>query len=238
MRLSGIAEVCDALASPMPSPAGGSTAAAVGAMAASLVVMVAHGSPGWDGGATVEGEASGLRDRLLALAEEDAAAVAAVLSPASAAGGDAGLRQAALIRASMVPLEIAESCSDVVLLATRAAAEGKRPMRGDAEAAAHLARAAMQVGAAIVELNVGSPGVPARRGHALVRPSPSGCGPRTGLGVRTHTDGAAGPRRPTGLASRRAGAQSCAGAGSRMTQRKPMWLVVLSIGSPWRAAGR
>jgi hypothetical protein len=31
--------------------------------------------------------------------------------------------------------------------------------------------------------------------------------------------------------------QSC-GSVRRTTQRKPMWLVVVSIGSPWRAAGR
>lgn len=151
--------LCEEFEAPVPSPAGGSAAAAVAAIAASLVVMVGRGSPDWAAGADVAASAAVLRDRLLALGGEDVEAVAALLaasraSPHSVPGDGESELVRALLRASQVPLEIAESAADVAVLAAAAAHEGKPPMRADAEAAAVLAAAATQVAASIVSGNV------------------------------------------------------------------------------------
>jgi glutamate formiminotransferase/formiminotetrahydrofolate cyclodeaminase len=134
-----------------PSPAGGTAAAVVAAMAASLVVMAGRQSPGWPDGAAVAADAERLRDRLLALGAEDVQAFAAVL--AAFRSSDAGASSKALVHAAEVPLEIAECAADVAELAVRAAADGKRPLRPDAEAAAILAEAAARAAALVVRVN-------------------------------------------------------------------------------------
>jgi formiminotetrahydrofolate cyclodeaminase len=151
--------LCQEFEAPVPSPAGGSAAAAVAAIAASLVVMVGRGSPDWPAGVDAATSAAALRDRLLALGGEDVEAVAALLaaaraSPHSAPGDEASELGRALLRASQVPLEIAEAAADVAELAAAAAHDGERPMRADAEAAAVLAASATQVAASIVRGNV------------------------------------------------------------------------------------
>ena len=139
-----IDELLRGLEAPVPSPAGGTAAAIVGAMAASLVVMAGRESPAWLNGAKVAADAGRHRDRLLALGEEDVTAVAAVLrSPDTAA----------LAHATDVPLEIAERAAAVAELAALAATEGKPPLRPDAKAAAILAEAATRAAAFIVRVN-------------------------------------------------------------------------------------
>ena len=145
-------ELLVALEAAAPSPAGGTAAAVTAAMAASLVVMVARESPAWPDGATVARDASTLRDRLLTLGAEDVQAFAAVLT-ASREPNAAALADA-LVRAAEVPLEIAERAADVVELAARAAVDGKRPLRPDAEAAAILAEAATRAASRLVRVNV------------------------------------------------------------------------------------
>jgi len=102
-------ELLTAFEEPAPSPAGGTAAAVVAAMAASLVVMVARASTEWHDGSAVAHEAA---------------------------------------------LEIAERAADVVELAARTAAGGKRPLRADAEAAAILATAATRAATMLVRVNV------------------------------------------------------------------------------------
>jgi formiminotetrahydrofolate cyclodeaminase len=159
-----IDELCAALEAPLPSPAGGSAAAAVAAIAASLVAMVGRGSPGWPDGAAAAAAATGLRERLLALGGEDVEAVAGALAASRAARSetdrDSGELAQALTRATRVPLEIAGHAAEVAGLAARAVAEGKRPMRPDAEAAAALAETAGRVALAIVHTNLAAPGLP------------------------------------------------------------------------------
>lgn len=145
-------ELLAGLAAAAPSPAGGTAAAAVAAMAASLVVMVGRESPGWAAGADIAARATHLRDRLVALGAEDVQAFAAVLAASRA--DDSGAFAKALVRASEVPLEIAERAADVAEIATRAATEGKRPMRPDAEVAGILAEAATRAATLLVRVNV------------------------------------------------------------------------------------
>ncbi len=148
-------ELLDALEAAAPSPAGGTAAAVVAAMAASLVVMVGRESPAWPDGAAAALGAATLRDRLLALGAEDVQAFAAVLTASRDARESAsGPLAEALVRASEVPLEIAERAADVAALAARAASDGKRPLRPDAEAAAILAEAATRTACLLVRVNV------------------------------------------------------------------------------------
>lgn len=148
---SSLSTLLDGLEAAAPSPAGGTAAAVVAAMAASLVVMAGRQSPAWPDGAAVAADAERLRDRLLRLGAEDVQAFAAVL--AAFRGSDAGASTAALVHASEVPLEIAECAADVATLAGRAAADGKRPLRPDAEAALILAEAAARAAALVVRVN-------------------------------------------------------------------------------------
>jgi formiminotetrahydrofolate cyclodeaminase len=108
-------------------------------------------------GLEVAASASLLRDRLLVLGDEDIEAVAALLAalrrPSPPAADDERVVDDVL-RASKVPLEIGECAADVAALARSAAANGKRPMRADADAAATLALAAAQVAASIVDANL------------------------------------------------------------------------------------
>lgn len=149
---STLRELLDGLDAAAPSPAGGTAAAVVAAMAASLVVMVGRESPGWPDGAAAAFDAATLRDRLLALGAEDVQAFAGVLT----ASRDAlsGALVEALVHASEVPLEIAERAADVAELAACAATEGKLPLRPDAEAAAILAEAATRAAALLVGVNI------------------------------------------------------------------------------------
>ena len=144
-----------------PSPAGGTAAAVVAAMAASLVAMVGRESPAWPAGAETAAQAARLREQLVALGADDVRAFAAVLAASRA--GDSGALVEALVRASEVPLQIAERAADVVEIATRAATDGKRPLQPDADAAAILAEAATRAAALLVRVNVGA--LPAGRAN-------------------------------------------------------------------------
>ena len=149
----------DGLAAPAPSPAGGTAAAVVAAMAASLVTMVGRGSPEWSEGPAAADRAAVLRDRLLVLGEEDVQAfgevVAAYRASRELEPGEWERELArALLHASEVPLEIARCAADVAELAAGAAGAGRRPMRPDAEAAAILAEAATRAAALLVSGNL------------------------------------------------------------------------------------
>src|SRR4029079_14797952 len=78
-------ELLGELAAPVPSPCGGTTAAMTAAMASSLVAMVARGARDWDAREATAKRALELRDRLVALAQEDTDAVAGLVRLASMA---------------------------------------------------------------------------------------------------------------------------------------------------------
>ena len=148
----------DELESPAPSPCGGSAAAFTGAMAASLVTMVARGSADWEDGPGIASQARALRARLTALAEEDATAFGEVLVTMRQPSGSPEQRDfalgLALLRAAEVPLRIAEAAADVAELAAAAADEGSPHLQPDATAAAALAEAATQAATHLVEINL------------------------------------------------------------------------------------
>jgi formiminotetrahydrofolate cyclodeaminase len=141
------------LEAPAPSPAGGTAAAFSAAAAASLVIMVARGSPSWPEGPHTAAAAEQLRERLLTLGEDDAAAITAMLAVLRAPPGEPN-RHEALLQAARVPCEIAQHAADVAKLARSAADNGKRVMAADASIALILAEAATRAAALIVTTNI------------------------------------------------------------------------------------
>jgi formiminotetrahydrofolate cyclodeaminase len=154
MAWPALQRLCEELEAPLPSPAGGSAAAAAAAIAASLVVMVGRGSPAWPEGAGVAERAALLRDRLVVLGAEDAAALAALVAAARApVEAGAGL-DAVRARATEAPREIAALAAEVGELAARAHAGGKAAMRSEARAAEVLAAAGARIASAVVAANL------------------------------------------------------------------------------------
>ncbi len=140
------------LEAPAPSPAGGTAAALTAAAAASLVIMVARGSPSWLEGAHTAAAAEHVREQLLTLGNDDAAAINNMLGALRAPPDDPD-RGAALLQAARVPCEIAQQAADVAKLASSAAQNGKRVMAADASIALILAEAATRAAALIVTTN-------------------------------------------------------------------------------------
>jgi formiminotetrahydrofolate cyclodeaminase len=144
----------EAVASRAPSPGGGSVAAVVVALAASLVVKAGRLSGDeWQeaGGAIAQAEA--LLARVAPLAQADAVAYERALEALRTR--DAALGPA-LSRAAEVPLLIAEAAVDVATLAQVVAEEGDADVRGDAVTAAILADAGARVACHLVEINLGA----------------------------------------------------------------------------------
>jgi len=141
MSTDSLRTYLDALGARTPAPASGSGAAVTGAIGAALAELAARFSD--------EREAASrlveLRTRLVELGDEDAEAYTAFMRTKSAEDRD---------RTIDVPLEIAETASEVASLA-RVLVEGGNPrLAGDAEAGFELAAAAARVGARLVEINL------------------------------------------------------------------------------------
>jgi formiminotetrahydrofolate cyclodeaminase len=146
-----IDDLLDAIGAREAAPAGGSTAALVGAMAAALCTKVARFAE--DSGAVAQAEA--LRRRLAALAPEDATAFTSALSELETVRDDFQLGRA-LGRAADVPLRIAASCTDVAELASALAARSRPEFEPDARVAAVLAAGAARAASLLVEANLGA----------------------------------------------------------------------------------
>ena len=132
-------------------PGSGWVAAVSGGLAAALVAKAAARSEGWGGAEGARAQALDLRDRLLALAGQDARAYEHALTALERR--DSGLARA-LDRAAEVPLAIAESSVDVALLAAEAAEAADGSARADASAAAALAAGAARAAVRLVEVNL------------------------------------------------------------------------------------
>jgi formiminotetrahydrofolate cyclodeaminase len=167
---SSIDGFLDRLASGDPTPGGGSAAAIMGAMGAALVSMVCNVSFGKKGCEAAEPElrnmlvrSEELRGRLAAMVAEDIAAfdglMAAYKLPKSSdeeKSRRAATIQTSLERATVVPLECARACFEVVALARRAADLGYRHVISDVGVGVAAADAALRSAALNVFINAPS----------------------------------------------------------------------------------
>ena len=152
-------ELLDTIAAETPAPGGGSVAAFVAEMAASLAAMAARFAHDWDGAAGAVAQAETLRHRAAPLADADAVAYENVLTamrmpPELEPEVRNTLIGETLSRAADVPLAIAECAASVAELAAEIAVCGNPNLRGDAAAAAILAASAARVAANLVEINL------------------------------------------------------------------------------------
>lgn len=152
-------ELLDTIAAETPAPGGGSVAAFVTEMAASLAAMAARFAHDWDGAAGAVAQAETLRHRAAPLAAADAVAYENVLTAMRMpADLESEVRNSligeTLSRAADVPLAIAVTAADVASLAAEIAASGNPNLRGDAAAASVLAASAARVAANLVEINL------------------------------------------------------------------------------------
>jgi formiminotetrahydrofolate cyclodeaminase len=152
-------ELLDTIAAETPAPGGGSVAAFVTEMAASLAAMAARFAHDWEGAAGAVAQAETLRHRAAPLAGENSIAYENVLTALRMPKDLEPEVRDTLIgetmsRAADVPLAIAECAASVAELATEIAERGNPNLRGDAAAAAILASAASRVAANLVEINL------------------------------------------------------------------------------------
>jgi glutamate formiminotransferase / formiminotetrahydrofolate cyclodeaminase len=163
---AGIEPFIEQLAAPTATPGGGSAAAASGAMAAGLGVMVAtmsRGKKAYLQHDAALGEAiarlSALREELKAAIDADAESYNSVMSAYKAAkaspDGGAGIA-AALRHAAGVPLAVAESAFEIRQIAEKLAPITNPRMSSDLTTAVALAKAAIAGALANVEVNLES----------------------------------------------------------------------------------
>jgi methenyltetrahydrofolate cyclohydrolase len=144
-------ELAERISSSDVVPGSGWVAGVSGAFAAALVAKSASRSEGWSGAEGARAQALELRDRLLALAAQDARAYERALTALERR--DSGLARA-LAKAAEVPLAIAGTAGDVAELAAEAAERADGHARGDAAAAAALAAGAARAASKLVAVNL------------------------------------------------------------------------------------
>lgn len=157
-------------ASDRPTPGGGSVAALVAALSASLVQMVGNLTVGKKNYQDVEAEVqqlikqgATLTEQLKSLAAQDMAHFNTFMevlrmpkdTPEQVRERDAGM-QRALMAATKTPLAIGEAGIEVLKIAHRLAQIGSKNAISDAGAAACLATGAIQAALIIAESNFGS----------------------------------------------------------------------------------
>jgi methenyltetrahydrofolate cyclohydrolase len=143
------------VAAATPAPGGGTSVAWTCALAAALVQMAsAFAGPG---ATEVVSRASALRERALALGEQELRSYEPVLEALKLPRDDPerpSRLDAALSVAAEAPLELARAGAEIADLARQAARSGSVHLRGDAEAGLLLAEAACQAAANLVEINL------------------------------------------------------------------------------------
>jgi methenyltetrahydrofolate cyclohydrolase len=172
-----------ALASGDPTPGGGAAAAVAGSLGGALVAMVASLSEGRPKYADhqallVEAKAAGLElaDRLLNLADEDAAAFdgfgVAMRMPRETDEEKAARTralQAAARDATEAPFKTVQACLEVAAMAEAMAGRSNRNASSDLEVAGLMALAAARAAAANVLVNLPAMGDEAAAGDMLAR---------------------------------------------------------------------
>jgi glutamate formiminotransferase len=163
---AGVEPFVEQLAAPTATPGGGSAAAASGAMAAGLAVMVASMSRGKKAYLQYERELSEaiarlspLREELKAAIDGDAESYNAVMKAYKAAKdspGAEGIIDDALKLATTVPLGVAERAREVAVITEQLKPITNPNMKSDLTTALALARAAIEGALANVEINLQS----------------------------------------------------------------------------------
>jgi formiminotetrahydrofolate cyclodeaminase len=143
--------LAEEISSDEAAPASGWVAGVSAAFCAALVAKAASRSEGWSEAAGARAQALDLRDRLLALADQDVRAYESAL--AALERRHSGLARA-LSAAADVPLALAETAADVALLAAEGAERADGPSRADSAAAASLAAGAARASAKLVAFNL------------------------------------------------------------------------------------
>ena len=133
-------EFLDDVAARGRTPAGGSAAALVTALAAALLAKIARTSTAWPESRGIAAQAESLRDR--------AAPTLVLALP------DSGPLGRAYARAAEPPLQIARAAADVAELAVVVARNGDPAFHADAVTAALLAAAAASSAAELVGVNL------------------------------------------------------------------------------------
>ncbi len=163
-----LSEFVGSVASPSPTPGGGSVAAHAGALAAALAQMVAGLTVGKKKYAAVDAEmrelavrAAALGNTLAGLVARDAAAYGVVAAAYKLPSGAEAQQLAktarvddALMHAAEVPLETARACAEVAELALAVAERGNANAASDAGVAALLAEAGCVGAGYNVRINV------------------------------------------------------------------------------------
>jgi formiminotetrahydrofolate cyclodeaminase len=159
-------ELLDAVAAQRPAPGGGCSAAWSAALGAGLVEMSASftlARPRYAGVhqrmLDVRREATGLRRRLVELAERDAVSyepVIAALRLPTQHPDRAQMLEDARSEAADVPLQIAQGAAEVAELASEAARICSEHLEGDAVTGTLLAEGACRSAARLVEINLAS----------------------------------------------------------------------------------
>jgi len=155
----------DDVASGGATPGGGATAAVAGAAGAALVEMVCANTLRGDPDAASTEALAASRDtlndhrkRLLTLADEDMAAVDALMEAYAQSAGERrdDALEAAAVEATEVPLEIAETCRDVLEQATTVLERGAPNAAADGGIGVHLAHGALEAMVYTVGVNLAS----------------------------------------------------------------------------------
>jgi formiminotetrahydrofolate cyclodeaminase len=160
----------DELASSAPAPGGGSAAALGAAIGAALVSMVANLTIGKKQYATVQEDvqrilarSESLRARCVDLLERDVAVYTEVSAAYKLPRDTEELKvvrdaavQKALKAATAVPMELAETCVDILKLCPESAAKGNVRAVSDVGVGALMAEAALRGAALNVLINLGS----------------------------------------------------------------------------------
>jgi len=164
-----VSQFLDELASSAPAPGGGSVAALSGALGAALVSMVCNLTVGKKKYANVEqdiqdilAKSEELRHRLVDLLQSDVEAYTAVsqaMKMPRATEEEKATRhtilQKALKGATVVPLQIAKACVEVIALCQPAAEKGNKNAVSDAGVAILVAEAGLRSAALNVLINLG-----------------------------------------------------------------------------------
>jgi len=155
-------EFADETSRDSAAPGGGSVAALAGAMGAALGAMVANLAHPKSAFAKVQGEleevaieAQALKQRMLDAIDADTWSFQALMEANKVSGPEKenAVREATL-GAARVPLEVTESCSEIVDLCARAKELGMKASASDAGVGAGMARAAALGAAMNVRINL------------------------------------------------------------------------------------